>query len=89
MKLSMAHPAPYKIQVHGIVDPSWSSQLGAMEISVDVQEAGSVTTSLTGDLVDQAALLGVLNNLYNHHFPLLSVQCLLDLDRDNSDQCGS
>jgi hypothetical protein len=33
-------------------------------------------TILKGRLVDQAALLGVLNNAYDLGFPLLSVKCL-------------
>jgi hypothetical protein len=37
---------------------------------------GAPVTILTGRVVDQAALLGVLNNAYDLGFPLLSVECL-------------
>ena len=33
-------------------------------------------TTLSGSLVDQAALYGVLNALYDMHLPLLSVECV-------------
>ena len=33
-------------------------------------------TTLVGRLVDQAALFGVLNALYDYHYPLLSVEYL-------------
>jgi hypothetical protein len=32
-------------------------------------------TTLTGRLLDQATLFGVLNTLYDLHLPLLSVEC--------------
>ncbi len=35
-------------------------------------------TILMGSVADQAALFGVLNQLYNLGLPLLSVQCLID-----------
>lgn len=33
-------------------------------------------TELVGQLLDQAALLGILNTLYDLHLPILSVTCL-------------
>jgi hypothetical protein len=32
-------------------------------------------TTLTGELLDQAALMGVLDHLYNLLLPLISVEC--------------
>jgi hypothetical protein len=78
MNLSMVGPIHYQIQVQGTLDPRWSGHLGGMAISASTQEDGSAITTLTGILTDQAALLGVLNALYNLHLPLMSVQCLLD-----------
>jgi len=31
---------------------------------------------LTGELADQAALIGVINTLYELHLPILLVECL-------------
>jgi hypothetical protein len=35
-----------------------------------------VMTLLEGELLDQAALAGVLTTLYDLHLPVLSVECL-------------
>ena len=40
-----------------------------------VQDEPAITI-LEGELVDQAALAGVLITLYEHHLPVLSVECL-------------
>jgi hypothetical protein len=47
-----------------------------MLIKNDIQEEGQVVSQLEGELIDQAALLGVLNWLYELILPVLSVGCL-------------
>ena len=37
---------------------------------------GSIETTLSGQLADQAALTGVLNTPYELHLPVLSVECV-------------
>jgi hypothetical protein len=37
---------------------------------------GPAVTTLEGELLDQAALAGVLNTLYELHMPVLEVKCL-------------
>jgi len=51
-----------------------SDLLGGMTISPDTMEAGHTVTTLSGELVDQAALAGVLNMLYELHLTVLSVK---------------
>jgi hypothetical protein len=75
LRLSSCEPARYVIHVQGVVAARWSDRLGGMELT-QVTDCGVVFTILSGILVDQAALLGVLNSLYNLGLPLLSVQCL-------------
>ena len=53
-----------------------SDLLGGMTISPDTMEAGQTVTTLSGELVDQAALAGVLNMLYELHLTVLSVKRL-------------
>ena len=61
----------------GILDQSWSGRLGGMTITTTEQEDEAPVTTLTGRLLDQDALLGVLNTLYDYyHAPLLSVEFL-------------
>ena len=66
--------AEYSIRVAGYLDESWSERLGGL--SIHQKKAGSpkTETTLQGVLVDQAALLGVLNTLYNLRLPLISVE---------------
>jgi hypothetical protein len=47
-----------------------------MGISSTRRQGGSIVTTLTGELIDQAALMGVLNSLYDMGYPLLKVERL-------------
>lgn len=69
----IANSARYQIRVTGHLDSSWSGRLGGLTISTSVQDDGSAVTSLTGELMDQAALLGTLNTLASLQYPILSV----------------
>jgi hypothetical protein len=74
--LTFGMPATYRIQVQGSLDASWSSRMGGMAITCAGPEEEPEVTALVGPLADQAALLGVLNFLYDLCLPLLSVECL-------------
>ncbi len=74
--LTLGTPATYRIVVQSALDESWSSRLGSMTITPVSQEHELPVTILVGELIDQAALLGVLNFLYDLAQPLLSVECL-------------
>jgi hypothetical protein len=83
--------AEYRIRVQGTLDSSWSDQLGGMAIRSSTQEGEAPMTTLSGVLIDQAVLVGVLNTLYDLHLPLLTVECLdvgpgIDSDRTD-DRC--
>src|SRR5215467_7925353 len=65
-------PAHYAIRVEGRLSPDWSSLLNGLSLTPAVAD-GTPVTDLTGELRDQAALLGVLNTLYDLRLPLLSV----------------
>jgi hypothetical protein len=47
-----------------------------MSVRLVAQPGEPPVTVLEGELLDQAALVGVLNSLYGMHLPVLSVQCL-------------
>jgi len=68
--------AEYTIRVSGYLDESWSERLGGLAIHAHEIAVRKPETTLTGPLVDQAALLGVLNTLYNLRLPLILVECL-------------
>jgi hypothetical protein len=67
-------PAIYRIHVMGALGTSWSRYLGGAEIK-QAGETDSPVTMLTGCAQDQAALLGILNTLYDLGLPLLSCEC--------------
>ena len=76
-RLNMDCPAVYAIRVQGIVDLDWSDMLAGMQILVSRCEP-AIHTQLVGELPDQAALLGVVNSLFNFGFPILDVRRLLE-----------
>ena len=77
-KINIDTKAEYSIRVAGFLDESWSDRMGGLAI-VSSQTGAfdkKPVTALTGPLLDQAALFGVLNTLYDMRMPLLSVECL-------------
>ncbi|TWT81477.1 hypothetical protein CA13_29300 [Planctomycetes bacterium CA13] len=68
-------PARYRIAVEGSLDESWSGRLGGMHITTALRDDQNPVTTLTGQIRDQAALMGVLNSLYQLHMNILSVHC--------------
>jgi hypothetical protein len=78
-------PATYRIRVLGTLAPYWSERLGGMAITHAANANGFAVATLTGRLVDQAALAGVLNTLYGLCLPLLTVECLVVHQRPGND----
>jgi hypothetical protein len=74
--LKIDQPATYCIRVVGYLDENWSSRLGGLKIDATSQEGKKAVTTLSGSIIDQAALFGVLKALYDMRLPLLSVECL-------------
>jgi len=70
--------ATYRITVLGRLGPEWSDYLGGMAITTETRSDSETETTLAGSLLDQAALAGVLNTLYDRGFTLLSVQRLAE-----------
>ena len=68
--------ATYRITVQGNLSPRWSDRLDDMVITTAAGRDSRVTTTLVGPLIDQAALAGVLNTLYELGLTLLSVEQL-------------
>ena len=63
----------YVIQVQGLVSDHLADYLGRLSISVG-GEPGQPVTTLSGQVIDQAALMGVLNNLYGMGYTLLNFE---------------
>ncbi len=74
--VSLLEPAVYRIRVQGILDMNWSDYYGGMTIQHEGDPKHDARTILTGKLVDQSALIGVLNSLHDIGYPILSVEYL-------------
>ena len=75
-KFKIETPATYRIRVQGPIDSAWSDLLGGMRISTVSTTGNETVTNLVGNLIDQAALSGVIKALYDLRIPLLSVENL-------------
>lgn len=73
-KMKTKEHSKYQIVVKGHLHQVFSDRIGGMTITSEPQDDGSWTTSLTGDLFDQAELSGVLNTLYDLQLSIVSVQ---------------
>ncbi len=71
--LKMESPGKYQISIQGFLNADWSDRLGGLKIATTPSTDGWPVTTLTGEVIDQAVLLGVLNALYDLRYPLLSV----------------
>ncbi len=62
-------PGRYEIRLKGHLDDRWASQFEGLSLS----HASDGTTILSGPVVDQAALYGLLRKVRDLGLPLLSV----------------
>ena len=74
-----SHPGDrfFEIHVKGHLSSQWSDWLEGLQ--VELLDNGEMI--LSGHLIDQAALMGVLNRLYNLNLTLLSVNAVDQNDR--------
>ena len=73
---TMSEPAIYRIRVRGQLNTALSDRLEGMRIENLLRSDGKTESVLEGRILDQAALSGVLNKLYDLHLPVMSVECL-------------
>ena len=69
-------PATYQIVVKGRLDANWTEWFDGLTISVAKDEAGMVFTTLTGTVLDQTELHGLLARIRDLGLPLLHIQRL-------------
>jgi hypothetical protein len=71
-RLTLDESANYRIRIQGRLGTQWADYLGGLDISVS--RGDPPVTTLSGRVIDQAALIGIINGLYDLGFPLLSVK---------------
>jgi hypothetical protein len=68
-KSDPGHPVIYQIRIQGHLGAQWTDWFGGLTITLE----GDGETLLTGPVVDQAALHGLLKKVRDMGLPLLSV----------------
>ena len=72
-RIALDAPAVYQIQVQGMISQHWLGYFDEMDISVEGEDGTAITT-LTGQIVDQAALQGMLQKIYTLGLVLVKVE---------------
>lgn len=67
-------PAVYEIRVQGELDPSWQQWFSDLAVTLTRTSEQSPVTILTGPVVDQSALRGMLCKLWDLNLTLISVR---------------
>jgi hypothetical protein len=73
-------PTVYQIRLKGHLDDQWADWFGGLTITLE--ENGD--TLLTGPVVDQAALFGLLKKVRDLGLPLVSIDCVEPGTEDQS-----
>ena len=73
-RVTLDTPVHFRLRVQGSLDEHWSDRLGDATISRSGTPQAWVT-ELSGTCVDQAAVFGILNTLYDLGLPPLSNEC--------------
>jgi hypothetical protein len=81
--------ATYRICVEGQLSERWAKRMGAMDIAAQTVDRGQPTTTLLGTVVDQAALRGILCQLWDLKLVLISVARVESREGDVWAQCGN
>jgi hypothetical protein len=75
-RVEYSGPAHYRIMVDGHLEEDLSDFLAGMQIQSIRREDGTSLTILTGPIVDQAELNGVVIALFEMHLAILAVEVL-------------
>jgi len=71
---TIIYPAEYQIHIQGRLDAGWSDRLAGMSITTSSGRDRAPQTILEGAIVDQSALLGVLNTLHDLGYAVLFLE---------------
>jgi len=82
-KFTLDQPLTYRVKIAGQPSENWSDWINEMDIQIEVDATGLTTTTLTGT-VDQAALIGLLRQLYYMGFPLIAINCVQPKEKKNN-----
>lgn len=72
----MDQSARYRIRIHGAVSEQWVRSHCEMSLKVMTTAGGQTEAELTGIVTDQAALVGLINLLYDLGHAVVTVERL-------------
>jgi len=72
--INFSSSANFKIEVCGIIDKGMSDYFGGLTISHHITPDQVQISCLEGLVLDQAALIGILNALYDMRFTILKLE---------------
>ncbi len=81
--------ATYRICVEGQLSERWAGLFGAMAVAEHGVDGGRPTTTLLGTVVDQAALRGILCQLWDLKLVVISVARVESREGDVQAQVGN
>lgn len=73
-KTGFGSPSIYQIKVAGKVKPDWANRLRGMQLITQYGTDKELETVLTGQVIDQPALAGIVNSLVELHMVILSIK---------------
>ena len=79
--IDLSQPTVYQIRLKGHLSPQWTEWFEGLTITLEEDE----NTLLTGTVVDQAALHGLLKKVRDLGMPLLSINSVGFNPKDASD----
>jgi hypothetical protein len=80
--------AIYEIVVWGTLDEYWSDWFNGMSLTLERGPEGRGWTTLTGPVIDQAKLRGILSRIWNLNLVVVSVSRLDAADSETKQQGG-
>ena len=72
----IGQPAVYRIRLQGALPSAWNDAVQGMQVAYSDAGNGSVFTTWTGSVPDQAALAVILHLAFMLRMILISVECL-------------
>ncbi len=72
-RIQLEQPGFYKVQVQGVISEHYLAYLEDLDVTVDEIDGRAITT-LTGVILDQAELHGLLQKIYSLGLVLLTVE---------------
>ncbi len=72
-KTALLAPKAYQIKIDGVLPASWAEWFNGLRAEAQTAADGSITTTLTGPVVDQAELHGILDRIRDLNLKLIAV----------------